>query len=91
MARTAQSTILRQTRIGGTLSQIQTKMADMFALGVMFYEVIALKHPFAGKSGIVSKKKILQCQPDPLPNNISEPLKQIVMALLNKVCIQSLK
>ncbi|KAA6370156.1 MAG: hypothetical protein EZS28_034317 [Streblomastix strix] len=67
---------------------IQTKECDMFSLGVMIYELITLKHPFADQNGEVLRSNIIKCQPDPLPNYASETMnqiKQIVMSLLSKV------
>ncbi|KAA6371017.1 MAG: putative CAMK family protein kinase [Streblomastix strix] len=88
-----------QTKIGGTpyyfapelvkyregerLRQ-QTVETDMFAVGAIFYEVIAQKHPFADNQGNIQNIKIMECHPDPLPGNFSEQLKHIVMQLLNK-------
>ncbi|KAA6388227.1 MAG: putative NEK protein kinase [Streblomastix strix] len=64
---------------------IQTKECDMFSLGVMIYELITLKHPFADQNGEVLRTNIIKCQPDPLPNNTTESLKQIIMSLLSQV------
>ncbi|KAA6397492.1 MAG: putative serine/threonine-protein kinase Nek3 [Streblomastix strix] len=63
----------------------QTKETDMFALGEMFYEMITLRHPFANKKGIVLQPLILKCKPDPLPQNVSESMKQIVMQMIQLV------
>ncbi|KAA6398990.1 MAG: hypothetical protein EZS28_005476 [Streblomastix strix] len=63
---------------------IQTQESDIFALGEICYELIVLKHPFTGKQGRITNKRIKKCTPKQLPSRISEQLKQIVMAMLNK-------
>ncbi|KAA6401690.1 MAG: putative CAMK family protein kinase [Streblomastix strix] len=67
-----------------TFVVVQTQESDVFALGEICYELIVLKHPFAGKQGKITNKRIKKCTPKQLPSRISEQLKQIVMAMLNK-------
>ncbi|KAA6396328.1 MAG: putative protein serine/threonine kinase [Streblomastix strix] len=67
-----------------TFIVVQTKESDIFALGEICYELITLKHPFADKKGKITNKRIRNCQVKQLPSHISEPLKQVVMMMLNK-------
>lgn len=58
--------------------------ADMWAMGVILYELISGKLPFFGQSIASLQYKILHTQPDPLPDNYSRDLKNICGALLDK-------
>ncbi|KAA6377349.1 MAG: putative NEK protein kinase [Streblomastix strix] len=69
--------------------KIQTKECDMFSLGVMIYELISLKHPFADQKGEVLRMNIIKCKPDPLPNYASETMNQIKqIVMIHHVVLQ---
>lgn len=56
--------------------------ADMWCLGVILYEIAALRRPFNGKDQREVMQKVLVCQPEPLPNIYSPQLQEIVHRLL---------
>ncbi|KAA6373039.1 MAG: putative serine/threonine-protein kinase Nek3 [Streblomastix strix] len=71
--------------------KVQTKECDMFSLGVMIYELITLKHPFADQKGEVLRTNIIKCQPDPLPNYGSETMNQMKQIVMIHHVVQQLK
>lgn len=58
--------------------------ADIWALGVMVYELITLKKPFDGDSIQMVFDKIINQPWDPLPDSTSSDLKLLIGAMLNK-------
>ncbi|KAA6391123.1 MAG: hypothetical protein EZS28_013350 [Streblomastix strix] len=63
----------------------QTMQSDMFALGCVIYKLIGSIHPFNnGKRNTVWLPFIITKEPDQLPEDYSNQLKDIVMSLLRK-------
>eukprot|EP00744_Colponema_vietnamica_P007821 GILI01011213.1.p1 GENE.GILI01011213.1~~GILI01011213.1.p1 ORF type:complete len:657 (+),score=138.91 GILI01011213.1:439-2409(+) len=60
-----------------------SKKADMFSLGVLLYETLALKRPFEGATMTEVMEKTLQGQYDPLPATTSPEMQKIVKDLLS--------
>eukprot|EP00931_Biecheleriopsis_adriatica_P086606 TRINITY_DN61238_c0_g1_i1.p1 TRINITY_DN61238_c0_g1~~TRINITY_DN61238_c0_g1_i1.p1 ORF type:complete len:808 (+),score=175.63 TRINITY_DN61238_c0_g1_i1:111-2534(+) len=58
--------------------------SDLWSLGVVTYELAALRVPFAGTSLPAVAMKIMGADPDPLPSVYSSDLVWIVMGLLEK-------
>lgn len=58
--------------------------ADLWSLGVVTYELIALRVPFHGTSLPVIIMQIIGAQPDPLPKGFSKDLSWLVFGFLEK-------
>ena len=57
---------------------------DLWSLGVLLYEMCALKYPFIGKSVEELSKAIIEQRPKSIPEHYSQDLKDIVHGLLKK-------
>ena len=80
---------------GGTLgyqspetlkSKYVTKEADIWALGVMGYELCTLTHPFVrqGQTASETKDAIIHTEPPMLPDSYSDKLRSVIFAMLRK-------
>eukprot|EP00929_Paragymnodinium_shiwhaense_P037979 TRINITY_DN20139_c0_g2_i1.p1 TRINITY_DN20139_c0_g2~~TRINITY_DN20139_c0_g2_i1.p1 ORF type:complete len:1008 (-),score=244.44 TRINITY_DN20139_c0_g2_i1:43-3066(-) len=86
------TTAAAQTMIGSPLylspeivnSEPYGLKSDLWALGVLTYELMALKVPFHGNSLPAVAVKICSADPDPLPDRYSKDLCWIVMGFLHK-------
>lgn len=58
--------------------------ADVWAIGVVLYELIMLKKPFRGEAVQNVLQQITKSTFDPLSDDVDPDLKMLVVALLNK-------
>jgi Tol biopolymer transport system component len=61
-----------------------SERSDLWALGVVLYEMAAGRLPFEGATGYELASAILTAPPKPLPPALSDPFKAIVLRLLEK-------
>lgn len=54
---------------------------DVWALGIVFYEMLARRHPFKGKDKL---GRIKNAEPDPLPEWVPVDIVKLVTSLLEK-------
>ena len=62
--------------------------SDIWSLGVLLYEMCALKMPFDASNLPQLYIKIINCNYPPLNNIYSEPLKKLVKSMLNETSIK---
>lgn len=65
-------------------SEPYTSKTDVWALGIILYELCTLKQPFFADNLLGLVFKIVQDQPEPIPNTYSAELQELVTMLLNK-------
>jgi serine/threonine-protein kinase len=61
-----------------------TPASDLYALGVVAYECLSGELPFSGDNAVHVAVAHLREDPPPLPGQIPEPVRQLVMSLLAK-------
>ena len=67
------------------LSNPYTSKSDIWALGVIIYELCTLKQPFQADNLLGLVFKIVQEQPEPIPDDYySKDLRDLVVLLLAK-------
>lgn len=57
---------------------------DVWSLGAVLYEILALKHPFQASNMAATLMKIISADPAPLPDRCSEEVKAVVALALQK-------
>ena len=62
--------------------------SDIWSLGVLLYEMCALKMPFDASNLPQLYIKIINCNYQPLSNNYSDELKKLVNAMLNETSLK---
>ena len=58
--------------------------SDIYSLGVVMYEMLAQRVPFAGRNIIDVLAAIVEAEPQPLPGLVPAPLRDLVMRSLAK-------
>ncbi|HEY4598866.1 serine/threonine-protein kinase [Corynebacterium sp.] len=94
IAKAAQAVPLTQTgMVVGTAQYVSPEQAqgrevtaasDVYSLGVVAYEVLAGHRPFRGDSSVSVAIKHISEQPEPLPEELSSPLRELVNTCLRK-------
>ncbi|HKT56836.1 MAG TPA: serine/threonine-protein kinase [Microbacterium sp.] len=57
---------------------------DIYSLGIVAYECLAGKRPFAGESQVAIAMAQINDTPPPLPPTVAEPVQNLVMAMIAK-------
>lgn len=100
IARTLSSTYDQASTFVGTpyylspeliLERPYDHMSDVWALGVVLYELMALKHPFNANDMKSLMHRILKVQYDPPPTMYSNDLRNIVAKILVKDPLQRMR
>ena len=85
-----------QTRKGmiiGTIAYMSPEQAsggaldsrsDVFSFGVVLYEMLAGRRPFTAATTLELLERVIHSQPAPLPDDLPEPLRVLVMKALEK-------
>jgi serine/threonine protein kinase/Tol biopolymer transport system component len=86
----------QQTRKGvivGTIAYMSPEQAsgnaldtrsDMFSFGVVLYEMLAGRRPFRSANNLELLQQVIHAKPEPLSDDIPEPLRVLVMKALEK-------
>jgi eukaryotic-like serine/threonine-protein kinase len=61
-----------------------TIAADVYGLGVLFYEMLAARLPFPGTNHVEVLRKVCDLEPEPLPTAIPRDLRTICLRCLEK-------
>ena len=65
-------------------SEPYTSKSDVWALGCILYELCTLKKPFEADNLLGLVFKIVQENPNPIPDSYSKELRDLIDALLSK-------
>ena len=65
-------------------NQKNTKEADIWALGVILYEMCCFKYPFPAKEMDELEKKVLNDPIQKIPNNVTKEFKDLITKMLKK-------
>lgn len=61
-----------------------TSLSDIYALGIVAYEMLTGSRPFTGTSQVEIAMAQVKEEPPPLPESISEDLRRLIMMMLAK-------
>ena len=65
-------------------SQPYTSKSDVWALGIIVYELCTLKQPFQADNLLGLVMKIVTEEPDPIPSNYSPELQELLSKMMTK-------
>jgi serine/threonine protein kinase len=66
------------------INAASTTKIDMWALGIILYQLFSNKHPFEGPNFYETMKLIRESEPAPLPSNLSTFIRKLIEKLLDK-------